>query len=141
VFIESRSTVSNDHLSLSFKNWAYEFSNFVTRILVVSICIDDYVSTQHETFHDSMMEGYTEAPISFELDDMMDSEFFCYLKRSIATPIIDHEILNNVDSGDMFGEIVKSERKCFFFIFTGDLDNELDHRERLIELKVFPHLQ
>lgn len=101
VFIESRSTITDNHLCFSFEDRAHELSDFIARVLIISISIDDDVSSEHETLHDTMMKRYTETAICFELYDMMNSEFFRHLIGIIGTPVIDNEILDGIDTIDM----------------------------------------
>ena len=52
---------------------------------------------------------------------------------SVRAPVIDNQVFDNIDAGDLFRERSKRQRQSSLFIEAGDLDDQLDgHRARSI---------
>jgi hypothetical protein len=71
-------SIPNDDFCTPIENWFDEIGDTMSRVLIVPISIDDDISSEHESVHDTVMESYSEASVRFKLNDMMDTEFASY---------------------------------------------------------------
>lgn len=98
--IATRISIPDDDLGASLENRSYEIMNSLSRILIISISIDDDIGSEHEPVHDTMMKCCSQSSVRLEFYDMMDTECSCDFRRLVCTSIIDDEVFY-LDARDM----------------------------------------
>jgi hypothetical protein len=71
-------SVSYDDFCSSLEDGADKIRNFISRILIISISIDDDISSEHETVHNTMMECDAQTTVSLKLYYVVDTQFSRY---------------------------------------------------------------
>lgn len=116
--------VSDDDISLSFKDGLHQIRDELSGILVVGIGVDEDIGPVFEGILYPGLEGKSESAVLLEIHDVVEAEAFGHLHGAVGRTVVDDLVLDDLDSWDGFREICKCLGQRELFVFAGDLDDQ-----------------
>ena len=116
--------VADDDIGCSIENRTNQFRDVASVVLVVRIGIDYDVRASLQRMVDTVDKCLGQSLVVGQLQDMIDIFRSGDIQSFVRTAVIDHQGFDDIDSFDLPGQFVQRGGKGFFFIQTGDLNNQ-----------------
>ena len=122
--------IAHDEVGVSTQDGLDEPGDFLARILVIGIGVDDDVGAETKGSVETGHEAVGEAAPSPEPYDVVGAVLTGHGRRAIGRSIVHDENLHHVDSGDLTGDGREGRGQRAFLVQGRDLDDELHRPER-----------
>ena len=116
--------IANHNMGALFQNGLNECDNIGTAVLIIAIGIDNNIGIEFEASVKTRFECMTQTAIFWKSDNMIHTEIARDLRRAIRRTIVNDQNLDFVNTGNFARNIVNRSGQGFFFVETGNLDNQ-----------------
>jgi hypothetical protein len=116
--------ISNDHISFTPHDGAHQLRDAGSLILVISIGVDNNVSTRLQAGVQTPGERNRQTPIPRKSDDMIHSQLACQGCCLVRASVVNHQSFNDLDPRYRRWQVGQSLRQCDFFIKARDLNDQ-----------------
>lgn len=127
--------VADDDIGSFVEDRLDELRDILAVVLVVPIRVDDDIGSEHQAAVEASSERVSQAPVSSEADNMVDTTFLGDFDSSIGAAIIDDQDLDLIDARYLPRYITDRCGERVLFVEARDLNDDLHGTVRLEKLR------